>query len=192
MTKHELIAGLDEVGMGSLAGPLVVCVAAFHKDKVRMAGVRDSKTVSSTSRKRLIQEIVANAAFIGLGYASSDFINLKGLSSAWQLAADMALEGAPKFIELIVDGTRSVDHYAGPQTVRPKADITHWQVSAASIVAKVIRDSHMTSLTKYYPHYAFDRNAGYGTKEHIAAIQKYGPTLIHRKLFLRKIMSHKS
>jgi ribonuclease HII len=182
-----LIAGLDEVGMGCLAGPLVVCVAAFPESRGRMAEVKDSKRCSPSLRERLLGRIVEEAAFIGVGYATAGLIDKKGMARAWQRAAEMALEHAPTFEQLIVDGTRSVRGHIGSQLTKPKADLLHWQVSAASIVAKVLRDSHMKCLGEFYQGYGWHTHSGYGTQKHIEAILPKGETRYHRAKFLRKI-----
>lgn len=183
----KLIAGLDEVGMGCLAGPLVVCVAAFYEGTIRIAGVKDSKKVTPNARKKLMPHIIEEAEYVGFGYADVDMIDCKGISYAWQYAVGMALDRAPKFDLLVVDGTRAVKGYSGKQLVKPKADVVHWEVSAASIIAKVMRDAHMEDLAPYYPDYDFSSNMGYGTDKHRTALEKKGALPIHRKLFLRKL-----
>lgn len=189
--NSNLIAGLDEVGMGCLAGPVLVCVTAFPEDEPKIGGVRDSKSCPITLRKRLIRIIYERATFVGWGFASAETINRVGISEAWQRSALMALEKAPALKQLVVDGDRSVTNYAGKQTVLPKADATHWQVSAASIVAKVLRDSHMRYLDQFYPGYGFDTNAGYGTPIHRNKLKESGPTPIHREKWIRKTMAER-
>lgn len=188
MKRQGLIAGLDEVGMGCLAGPIVVCTAAFPAGTPRMAGVKDSKQMTKAARIRLMPQIVEAATFVGLGYATVDMINRVGLGRAWQRAAAMSLEGMPVAGLLVVDGDRFVDGYRGQQLVQPKADITHWEVSAASVVAKVIRDCHMKDLARYYPAYRWDKNSGYGTQDHRDGLLAKGKTPHHRTKFIRKIL----
>lgn len=188
--KSTLIAGLDEVGMGSLAGPIVVCVVAFDEDKTKIAGVKDSKKCTAANREKLIVRIVNEAAFVGMGYSSAKDIDKLGIPGAWQLAAKMALEHAPKFKQLIVDGDRPVAKHIGHQRCLPKADVIHWQVSAASIVAKVMRDAHMACLGGHYRGYGWGTNAGYGTEKHRDKILSSGATPLHRERFLRKLLAH--
>lgn len=188
MNQPKLIAGLDEVGMGCLAGPLVICVAAFREDKSRVANVRDSKKMTPASRRKALPEILKHAAFLGLGYASATTINTIGITQSWQRAAAMALRAAPPFDLLIVDGNRSVSGYGGKQKVQSKADVTHWEVSAASVVAKVMRDAHMEEISTYYEDYGWAQNSGYGTPQHNDAILRLGPTQFHRKKWLRKLL----
>lgn len=188
--ENSLVAGLDEVGMGCVAGPLVVVVAAFPEDTVRIAGVKDSKRCTKENMRKLAPEIVKAASFIGIGFTSARTIETVKIAESWQLAAMMALEGAPQFKELIVDGNRMVDDYIGRQRVLPKADALHWEVSAASIVAKVLRDLEMTELAETYPHYGWVTNAGYGTPEHLEGLRAHGMTPFHRTSFTEKLMSH--
>lgn len=100
----------------------------------------------------------------------------------------MALHGSPGLEQLIVDGDRAVEEYEGEQVVEPKADINHWVVSAASIVAKELRDLVMRELGESYPHYGFLTNSGYGTSQHTQAIKTHGLTPFHRVSFCQKAM----
>jgi ribonuclease HII len=195
MTKDDssrLIAGLDECGMGCLAGPLVVTVAAFQEGQTPIAGVKDSKKCTKVLMAELAPKIVERAAFIGIGHSDSQTIERLGIKEAWNLAANMALERAPDSIKLlIVDGVRGPPGYMGKKKVEPKADVNYWQVSAASIVGKFIRDITMLELDSYYPGYGWGRNAGYGTAEHITAVRELGMTPFHRKAFTEKALRTK-
>lgn len=185
----RLTAGLDEVGTGALCGPIVVVVAAFPEDRVRMAGVADSKTLTKRKLRELAPLIVREAAWIGFGFASNSTIDELGLAEAWQVSARMALEGAPEVALLIVDGDRLVDGFlSAPMVAEPKADARHWQVSAASIVAKVMRDQEMEDLAAHFPQYGLERHVGYGTKEHREALLLHGPCPLHRQSFIGKIV----
>jgi ribonuclease HII len=190
MTKASsgLIAGLDEVGMGCLAGPVVIVVAAFPEEAIRISGVRDSKKCSRQQIEALGPVVAEQASFLGLGFSSAEYINEHGLAQAWHNAAEMALANAPPLKELIVDGVRRVDGYRGRQHATPKADLLHWQVSAASIVAKGLRDNEMEMFAEIYPGYGWERNVGYGTKEHIEAIALLGTTELHRTQFVDKAL----
>lgn len=175
--------------MGCLAGPLVVCVAAFDSEQKKIEGVNDSKTMSLDAREGILDPIVSWARYLNFGYATEKEIDTFGLSRAWQIAAKAALQGAPSFNMLIVDGVRPVADYTGPQRAIPKADRDHWQVSAASIVAKVLRDRHMVTLSSHYPDYLWNKNMGYGTKEHVEALKTVGPSRFHRKSFTKNFIS---
>lgn len=186
--NDRLVGGLDEVGAGCLAGSLVIAVVVFPDNAPRMLGVKDSKQLTSVQRDKLLPAIVEQASWFGLGLASPGYINVHGLAKAWQAAAAMAVLGAPELDVLIVDGLRAVDEYTGEQLVEPKADINHWVVSAASIVAKELRDAEMSELADFYPGYDWKNNAGYGTPAHREAIEKYGLTPYHRLSFCQNAM----
>lgn len=187
----KLIAGLDEVGMGSLAGPVVVVVVAFPASRVRIAGVADSKKLSWMKLNKLAPTITKEAAWIGYGFASPQTIDELGMSASWELAANMALKNCPSFDLLVVDGNRGVGGYRGKQEARPRADATQWQVSAASIIAKVMRDNDMIELAEHYPEYGWTSNVGYGTDEHRAALQVHGATPHHRKKYTDSALNGK-
>lgn len=180
-----LYAGMDEVGMGCLAGPLCIAVAIFPKDMKKLEGVGDSKKIYPNKRKKLAPVIMQQATFFGLGWAQPEVIDELGMAEAWRRAATDALEGAPDVRILMIDGDRKLQGFAGEQQTIIKGDAKVWQIGAASIVAKVVRDMEMVGMSKYYPAYGFERNKGYGTEEHIAALRKYGPCPYHRKTFLK-------
>jgi len=182
-----LNGGLDEVGQGCLAGPITVAVTVFAEGHPKILGVKDSKKLTKSKREFLAPIIYKEAKFVGIGWASASFIDEYGIVSAWQRAAMQALEGAPG-MKLIIDGVNLVDDYIGVQKAIIKADDKHWQVSAASIVAKVIRDKEMAYMASYYPAYGWESNAGYGTKGHTKQILLAGPIHLHRKSFLKKIL----
>jgi ribonuclease HII len=181
-----LDAGLDEVGRGPVAGPICIAVVAFHKG-VQLQGVNDSKQLTARRREELIPPILESAAFVGIGWASPRYIDEKGIAAAWQYAANMALQHAPiSNMLLTVDGRDRVDNYEGKQRSVVKADGSHYPTSAASIVAKVSRDLDMLQMSERYQGYGWERNSGYGTKEHREAILELGVTPYHRRSFLRK------
>lgn len=184
----DLIAGMDEVGWGSLAGPLVIAVTAFPQGMMRIAGVRDSKSMTRSKMENLVPEILESASFFGFGFASAMKINEVGPAEAWQIAASMALEGAPEFLKLVVDGDRPVASHMGVQDTLVKADATVWQVSTAGIVAKVWRDHEMIELGDYWPYYDWASNVGYGSPVHREAIVHYGPCPHHRTKYIRKLV----
>lgn len=183
-----LCGGLDEVGRGSLAGPLCVVVIAFPKGRLSIEGVRDSKKLSKKKREELAPIILKECSFFGQGWASPSFIDEHGISTAWTCACLDALKGAPENMLLIVDGIDYVRGYKGDQKPVIKADDKHWQVSAASIVAKVIRDRYMTEISEEHLDYLWFKNSGYGTKEHREKILELGPTPYHRMSFLKKLL----
>lgn len=187
--QSDLNAGLDEVGMGPWAGPVLVVVAAFSFNKAHIPGVTDSKRLSKSRREELAPQIVAEAAFIGCGWVTAAEVDKHRLGNAWQMAAKRALDGAPEFAHLLIDGQRKVQSYDGNQATFVKGELKFWQIAAASIVAKVLRDHEMDHLAEFYPDYGFARHAGYGTDEHKAQLYKLGPCREHRMTFLRKFIA---
>ena len=186
-----LRGGLDEVGRGCLAGPLTIAVVAFAADHPQIPGVRDSKKMSKKQRELLAPRIYREAAFIGLGWVDAQYIDKHGMVVAWQEAAMRALEGAPE-MELIVDGVDIVSDYTGKQRAVVKADDKHWEVSAASVVAKVLRDKEMAYMASFYPGFAWESNSGYGTAAHRKQILDAGPNHLHRMTFLKKLFASSS
>jgi len=183
-----LCGGLDEVGRGPLAGPMTTVVIAFHKDHPPIEGVTDSKKLSEEKREALAPVILKQCAFFGEGWATNSLIDQVGIEKAWHIIAGVALRKAPAGMELIVDGRELVNDYAGNQRAEPKADANYWQVGAASIVAKVLRDRYMAEISEKYPDYLWAKNKGYGTSEHRKKIILLGPSPFHRMSFLKKLL----
>lgn len=182
-----LLAGLDEVGMGCLAGPICIAVVAFPKDFPKIDGVRDSKKLSRKKREQLAPKILKAASCFGIGWAHPEMVDNMGIAKAWQYAATMAMAHLPVFGCLYVDGMRRVASYSGRQIVEDHGEDKWWQVAAASIVAKVSRDHDMREMDKVYPGYGFIKHVGYGTKDHTRKILAMGPCPYHRKTFLKKL-----
>lgn len=179
--KDELVAGVDEVGRGPLAGP-VVTAAVIIDHNFDLLEVNDSKKLSPEKRLQLYPKILSEAVSVGIGVKSAaviDQINIYEADRQAMVQAVKALDVKPN--ALLVDAMNvPVDL---PQIELIKGDAKSNSIAAASIVAKVFRDKLMDDYDKIYPQYGFPRNAGYGTKEHIDALKKYGPTPIHRKTF---------
>jgi ribonuclease HII len=182
--KH-MILGVDEVGRGPWAGPLVV--GAVVLGGVAIPGLTDSKKISPTKREELDISIRKVAKGIGLGWVDSAMIDEIGLSQALNLATRLAVEKIKvPYHEIIIDGT--VNFLKNTQKGRyvktlKQADLLIPCVSAASIIAKVARDKFMSEQESCYPGYGFAKNMGYGTSEHANAIEKLGVTPIHRLSF---------
>ncbi|MBU5980072.1 ribonuclease HII [Lactobacillus helveticus] len=179
--KDELVAGVDEVGRGPLAGP-VVTAAVIIDHNFDLLEVNDSKKLSPEKRLQLYPKILSEAVSVGIGVKSAAVIDQINIYEADRQAMAQAVKAlAVKPNALLVDAMNvPVDL---PQIELIKGDAKSNSIAAASIVAKVFRDKLMDDYDKIYPQYGFPRNAGYGTKEHIDALKKYGPTPIHRKTF---------
>ena len=180
-----MILGIDEVGRGSWAGPLVV--GAVVLGGVNIEGLTDSKKLTKKQREKLDIEIREKAAGIGLGWVEASEIDEVGLSAALVLATKRAVEQVKTpYYEIIIDGTVNFlkDTNKGKfVTTMKKADLLIPSVSAASIVAKVARDNFMAEQDKKHPGYRFESHVGYGTAVHSTAIDKLGVTPLHRLSF---------
>ena len=178
------IAGVDEVGVGPLAGP-VVAAAVVLPMEVALPGLDDSKRVPAARRILLAREIRASALGVGIGEVSVEEIDQLGIYHAALEAMRRAVASLARVHvvgHLLVDA-RSVPGIAVPQTSIIKGDQKDASIAAASIVAKVHRDAGMARLAARYPAYGFERHMGYGTAEHVAALERYGPCPIHRRSF---------
>ncbi|MEA1868129.1 MAG: ribonuclease HII [Thermodesulfobacteriota bacterium] len=181
---HDLnpVAGLDEVGRGCLAGPVVAAAVIFSPD-IHLSDVRDSKVLSSKQREGLNVAIREKALAVSVAQVESaeiDRINILRASLKAMAQAVDNLDLRPK--ALIIDGNQPIPHIL-PQKTLVKGDQRSLSVAAASIVAKVFRDSLMEEMHRNYPHYNFASNKGYATLEHREAIKLYGCCPIHRKTF---------
>jgi ribonuclease HII len=176
------VAGVDEVGMGPLAGPVVAAAVVFPPG-TRLDGVADSKVLTSEVRERLDTEIRRRAVAVGLAVVEPDEIDRVNIYRAGLAACRRALEALP-FVPgfVLVDG-REIPDLAVPQSAYPKGDAFVCSIAAASIVAKVHRDAMMRELDGRYPGYGFARHMGYSTRAHFAAIRELGPSPIHRRSF---------
>jgi ribonuclease HII len=183
-----LIAGVDEVGRGSLAGPVVACAIVMPPDTRALRGVDDSKMLTPLARERLVTQIVERAVSLGLGAASAREIDRLNIYQASALAMRRALARlrvSPDHV--LVDGrpirTLGVDHLGIVD-----GDDKCFSIACASIVAKVTRDRLMACLARRHPHYAWDHNCGYATRRHIDALQAHGPCAHHRQSFVVKAL----
>ncbi len=177
-----LVAGVDEVGVGPLAGPLVAAAVIVPRD-LRVRGVDDSKRLSARRREELARELHAAAGGVGIGVvevAEVDRLNVYHAALEAMRRAVLALPVRPQHI--VVDA-RHIPGIDVPQTSLVKGDARSYSVAAASIVAKVARDRLMCDLDAVYPAYGFRHNMGYGTPDHLAAIERFGPSPVHRRSF---------
>lgn len=178
---YRLMAGIDEVGRGPLAGP-VVAAAVILPTNFYLPGIDDSKKLSEQKREQFFAEISEKAVSIGIGLIENneiDEINIFAATKRAMLTAIAQLESKPDF--LLIDAVKLETEY--PSEAIIKGDSLSISIAAASIVAKVTRDRVLKEYDQVYPQYGFARNAGYGTKEHLQAIELHGITPIHRKSF---------
>ena len=185
------ILGIDEVGRGPLAGPLVVGTVVLPKERPGwVEDLRDSKQLWARQREILSEVILREAAGTGLGWVSPAELDEVGVSEALRLATRRAVKSVQRlhtsFSQIVIDG--KVNFLKGTAlgryvSVMPKADDLIKEVSAASIIAKVARDRYMYEVAKRYPNYGFASHVGYGTVRHREAIRKYGICPEHRRSF---------
>ncbi len=182
---YESIVGIDEVGRGAWAGPLMVGAAILPKDK-RVLGVRDSKMLTEKDRERLFDRIADWCVAWSIGAASQEECDEMGMADAQRLACKRAIDGLGITPDVAVsDGKWNFVSPCVPRVeMRVKADMHCLSVAAASILAKVVRDRQMRELAESYPHWSFDTNKGYPCPVHKAALQGYGPSAIHRKTWV--------
>jgi len=177
---RNIVAGIDEVGRGSWAGPLTVVAAVVPRER-RVYKVRDSKMLSETERESIFERIDAWVDAWAVGHASPEECDSLGMSEAQRLATRRALGGLPGEVDaVLVDGNWNFVGHPQTQTII-RGDSKSLSIAAASILAKVTRDRLMRSASEHYPAYSFDDNKGYPCPRHKAALSWYGPSPIHRK-----------
>ena len=186
-----MICGVDEVGRGAFAGPLMAVAALFSCEFAPVEGIKDSKRFSSKkARKKVFDKILACPELVdfGIGQIDPEEIDTKGVNWANDAAMGEAVKSLTRTPTIvIVDGNNAIgglpEHIY--QRVEPKADRNRWQVAAASILAKVIRDDYMAELANLTGFSCWVTCSGYGTKAHIEAIRALGITEYHRKTFVK-------
>lgn len=181
------VAGVDEVGRGPLAGP-VVCAAVILplEDEKRIAGINDSKKLSAKKREELAEKIRQTARAYSIVQVEAEEIDDMNILQATRLCMKRAVEslGIPADM-VLTDGNMTLDIEL-PQRSIVKGDALVCSIGAASILAKVYRDALMKKYAEEFPRYGFEHNAGYGTAAHIQAIREHGICKIHRKTFVKK------
>ena len=177
----ELIAGVDEVGRGPLAGPVVAAAVILPK-ACKIPGLNDSKKIPKSKHKEIYEAVLQNAIAIGIGIKDNQVIDQVNIYEATKLAMMEAIgQLEPQPQHLLIDAMRL--DLPISQTSIIKGDANSLSIAAASIVAKVTRDQMMEEFDKEYPGYDFAQNAGYGTAKHLAGLDKLGVTPIHRRSF---------
>jgi ribonuclease HII len=183
--KGPLLAGVDEVGRGPIAGPVVACAVIMPPDTRAIAGVDDSKRLSHDQRVRLAIKIRERAISFAIGAASVREIDRINIYQASVLAMRRALGRLGVTPDYVVIDGKAMRTLPIPHTAVVHGDARCFSIACASILAKVTRDLLMTRLALRYPHYIWDHNAGYTTREHVAGLTSHGITPHHRKSFCR-------
>ena len=191
------LAGIDEVGRGPLAGPVVTAAVVLPED-FSVAGIDDSKKLTDKMRHELSARIMEEALAYGFGECSNEEIDRtnilvatkKAMRQAIQAADAMLRERIGHAVDLAVIDAVEVEELGFPQIAIVRGDSTSASVAAASILAKVRRDDYMIRMAEEYPGYAFEKNKGYGTQAHYDGIRAWGISPIHRMTFLRNLDEH--
>jgi ribonuclease HII len=184
-TQHgSLIAGVDEVGRGPLAGPVVACAVVMPPERRAMPGINDSKQLSARKREELVGKILANAIGIGVGAASVREIDRFNILQASVLAMRRALRRLPVIPNHVVLDGRAMRTLDVQHTAVIHGDARCYSIACASIVAKITRDRLMHALAARYPGYLWEENVGYATAAHLRGIADHGITPHHRRSFL--------
>lgn len=192
----KFIAGIDEAGRGPIAGPVSVGVLVVEKKHLRfLRGIKDSKKLSEKAREEWFFKIKTlsekNIFRWSVVLVSEKIIDKKGISFAIRtgIHASLTKLKVGENTEILLDGALKAPAVYKYQKTIIKGDEKKPVISAASIMAKVVRDRHMKKISKKYPDYAFEKHKGYGTKEHYKKIKKHGLSKIHRRSFLKKLSS---
>jgi len=193
--KESRIAGVDEVGRGSLFGPVFAGAVILKKDSetyLLRLGLKDSKLLSPKKRSELVPEIKMKSSAWALGEASSQEIDKFGIRAATEYAMVRALRRLPIPIEMVlVDGLLPIRIWGGAQKTVVRGESHSAAIAAASVLAKEARDMVIRNFSSQYPAYGLEKNVGYGTKHHRLALIENGPTEMHRYSFLSKLLSNK-
>jgi ribonuclease HII len=182
---YRLIAGIDEVGRGALAGPVVAAAVILpnHVDAPWLGGVKDSKQLSPAKRELLFHHIHEVAISIGIGSVPHYLVDDQGIIKATRLAMKLAIDQlSPPPQSLLIDYLRLPDVRL-PQKGITKGDNLCFSIACASIIAKVARDKLMVEFDRTYPGYGLAQHKGYGTRQHFACLSRLGPCPIHRRSF---------
>ena len=188
-SKYEhlgYVCGIDEVGRGPFAGPVVAGAVILPAD-CEILYVNDSKQLSEKMREQLYDEIMEKAVSVAVGYASPARIDEINILQATYEAMREAVSKLAVTPQILLNDAVTIPQITIPQVPIIKGDAKSISIAAASIVAKVTRDRLMREYDKIMPEYSFASNKGYGSKEHIEAIKKYGPTPIHRRSFIHNV-----
>ena len=185
--QYGLICGIDEVGRGPLAGPVVAGAVILPKD-CKIKYINDSKKLSAKMRDMLYDEIMERAVAVGIGFVSEKRIDEINILNATYEAMREAIDKLGVKPDILLNDAVTIPKVDIRQVPIIKGDAKSISIGAASIVAKVTRDRFMEEMAKKYPQYDFASNKGYGSAKHIAAIKEHGPCEIHRKTFISNFL----
>lgn len=183
----QTVGGIDEVGRGPLAGPVIAAFVLLKPDS-QLLYINDSKKLSAQKREFLAEEIKKEALCVSIGAASAEEIDRMNILQATYHAMQLAVSTAAIQADFLLVDALTIPKIRIPQKGIVHGDARSISIGAASIVAKVYRDTMMTELDKLFPEYGFAEHKGYGTPSHIEAIRKFGPCPLHRKTFLKNIV----
>ena len=186
-STYSLICGIDEAGRGPLAGPVVAGAVILPKD-CEILYLNDSKKLSPAKREALYEEIMEKAEAVGVGMASPARIDEINILQATYEAMREAVDNLGVTPELLLNDAVTIPDVSIPQVPIIKGDAKSVSIAAASIIAKVTRDRLMVQYDEILPGYGFARHKGYGSKDHIEAIRRLGPTPIHRRTFIKNFV----
>jgi ribonuclease HII len=186
----KLVVGVDEVGRGPLAGPVVTCAVVLSPDCKMIEGIKDSKKIPKNKHPLLAKQLKASGLKFAIGVGTVQQINELGIVGAIQNSINNCLAHIDLYHQVLMDGLPFKEPLATfiPIDYIVKGDSKAYSIAAASIIAKDYRDNLMKEIGLDFPYFEWEKNAGYGTKVHREAILKHGPTIHHRELFIRKLV----
>lgn len=180
---YRLIAGVDEVGRGALAGPVVAAAVILHPEAPLPGGLDDSKKLTAKARERIAEELRGSALCYSVGLVEPDEIDRINILEATRRAMLFALERLEPCADFVLIDALQLKECTLPQRAIIRGDSISASIAAASVIAKVHRDRLMRELHDVYPHYNFAQHVGYGTRAHYAALRAHGACAIHRRSF---------
>lgn len=184
---YEAIAGVDEVGRGALAGPVVSAAVVLPRES-GLVGVDDSKTLGPDQRDEMFDRIVEASRSVSISFGHPALIDRENILTATLMTMHRAVDALRVRPDVVLVDGRETFQWPGPMVAVKQGDAHSLAIAAASIVAKVARDRMMRRLHCRFPQYNFERNKGYGTRDHIDAISRHGAAAVHRRSFLLKIV----
>ncbi|ACM60076.1 RNase HII [Caldicellulosiruptor bescii] len=185
---YRFICGVDEAGRGPLAGPVFAAAVVMDRKRI-IEGVRDSKKLTPKKREKLFEEIIKESIAYSVAMVDSKVIDEININNATFLAMKNAIENLKIEPDIVLVDGYKIPNLGFNQRAIIKGDRKSYSIACASILAKVSRDRYIVEISSKYPLYKFEKHKGYGTKEHIEILQKYGPCEIHRISFLKNILS---